>query len=60
LIVVEDAGAWNKPDLSLRRGNIATRREFKLAGIDLDVRSQHDLLARNGAATLLARPRALG
>jgi hypothetical protein len=58
--MVEDAGPWNTADLCLRRGSIAARRNFKSAGINLDVRSQHDLLARNGAATLRAQPRVLG
>src|ERR1700730_2257649 len=60
LTVVKGAGPWNTADLCLRRGSVAARRNFRLAGIDLDVRSQHDLLARNGAATLRAPPRVLG
>src|SRR6516162_4911425 len=58
LTVVEGAGAWNTADLCLRRGSLAARRNFRR--IDLNVRSQHDLLARNGAATLRAQPRVLG
>jgi len=46
----------------LGQSGVASRRDIAMAamGIDLDVWLQHDLLAREGAATLGARPQVLG
>src|ERR1700674_4929089 len=62
LTMDEGAGPWSTRDRRLGQSGVASRRDIAVAamGIDLDVRSQHDLLARDGGAALGARPRVLG